>query len=193
MPVTTDVTKPAGREPARRRRTVILAVVLAVVVVSGVMVGRWWTHPTAFNDLGDGYEAGPRRVADAAVSTTVIFPKIAGSREAITLHDLSATFSENTAGAEATFWLCHMAPGEVPIGAVHDPGATCSDIERFEAPMQFDHGVDADSDYVFVTVSPTRAGVAHLKAVDVDYRRSSAHLFQRGTQTILADRKVTAR
>lgn len=171
----------------------ILAALLAVVLAVGLAAWRWWTHPQAFTSLGDSYSANPRPLADAALSTTVIFPKTRGSHEAITIDGLEATFSSNTAKADATFWLCHMTDGEDPILAVHDPESVCSDIEAFEAPMRFEHGARPDSDYVFVTITPMRRGVAHLESVDVDYRRSGDHLHQRGTQTIRMDRNITVR
>lgn len=164
-----------------------------VLVVAGVVAWRWWTQPTVFTGLGDSYKSDPLPLEDAALSTTVIFPKVNGANEQVTIEGLTATFSDNTAKADASFWLCHMASGEDPIGAVHDPGSVCSDIEAFEPPMRFNHGIAPDSDYLFVTITPTRRGIAHLESVDVDYRRSRDHLYQHGTQTIRVNRSVTAR
>jgi hypothetical protein len=172
---------------------ILVAVVAVVLVVAVVVAWRWWTHPKAFTGLGDSFISDPLPLADAALSTTVIFPKVSGSEEAITIEGLDATFSSNTAKADATFWLCHIAADEDPIGAVHDPGSVCSDIEAFTPPMRFEHGVAPDSDYLFVTITPTRRGVAHLDTVDVDYRRSGDHFYQHGTQTIRVDRMITAR
>lgn len=187
----------AASDPApqvHRRRNMILASVLAVVlVVAVVMAWRWWTHPTAFSGLGDSYRSAPLRLDEAALSTTVIFPKVSGSDETITIDGLDAVFANNSAEADATFWLCHMAPGEDPIGAVHDPGSSCNEIEAFKPAMRFQHGVAPDSDYLFVTITPTRRGVAHLATVDIDYRRTGDHLWQRGTQTIKVDRRITVR
>lgn len=86
-----------------------------------------------------------------------------------------------------------MAPGEAPIIAVEQPGSACSDIEPFTSSMRFEHGSAPDSDYLFVTITPTRQGVAHLESVDVEYRRSRDHFYQRGTQTIRVDRMITVR
>ncbi|MFO6462325.1 hypothetical protein [Aeromicrobium sp. MLTX1] len=180
--------------PARHRRNRILAILVTIVLVVAVMVAwPWWTHPKAFGGLGDGYESNPRPLEDSALSTTVVFPKIKGAPETVTIRSLDAAFSENTAKAGATFWICHMTAGEDPIGAVFDPEATCADMEKFTAPMRFEHGVRPDSDYLFVTITPTRSGVAKLESVDIDYSRSKRHLYQRGTETIAADRVVTVR
>jgi hypothetical protein len=189
VPATSD---PAAR--ARRRRNLVLAAMVAVVLLAaGAMAWRWWTHPSAFSGLGDSYSSDPLPLSGAALSTTVIFPQASGSPEQVTIDGLDAKFSSNTAKAAATFWLCHMAGGEEAIGSVHDPGSVCSTIEAFKPPMRFDYGVAPDSDYLFVTLTPTRRGVAHLKAVDVDYQRSADHFYQQGTQTIRVDRTITVR
>ena len=184
--------QPAASRPRRSRRVVPPAVLSATLAVAGVTAWQWWTHPTAFDDPGDSVRVAPVPVSDAALSTTVVLPKVSGSSEEIVVDHMDATFSTNTAGAVASFWVCHMAPGEDPIGAVHDPGAVCRDIEPFEPQLRLDHGVAPDSDYLFVTITPTRRGVAHLETVDIEYRRSGDHFHQRGTQTVRADRKVTA-
>ncbi len=171
-----------------------MAILVAIVLAAAGMVAwNWWTHPKAFGGLGDGYEPDPRPLADSALSTTVVFPKIKGSPETVTIRGLDATFSENTAKAGATFWICHMTEGEAPILAVFDPESTCADIEKVTTPMRFEHGVRPDSDYLFVTITPTRSGVAKLESVDIDYSRSKRHLYQRGTETIAAARVVTVR
>ena len=107
--------------------------------------------------------------------------------------DLDVTFSANSAEARATFWVCHMSEGESPLLAVHDPSSTCRDIEAFSPPMPFEHGVEPDSDYLFVTITPTQRGSARMRSVAIDYRRSGEHGFQHGTQTIRVDRRITAR
>ena len=57
--------------------------------------------------------------------------------------------------------------------------------------MRFTHGIAPDSDYLFVTLTPTRRGKAHLESVAVEYRRPGDRFFQRGTQTIRVDREIT--
>lgn len=82
------------------------------MVVAGLVAWRWWTHPTAFTDLGDSYSSHPLLLEDAALSTTMIFPKVKGVSEEVIIEGLAATFSDNTAKADASFWRCHMASGE---------------------------------------------------------------------------------
>lgn len=168
------------------------AAVLAIAVAGG-FGAWWWTHPTAFRDLGDSFALQPRPVDEAVLSTTVIFPKVDGEPETVTIDSLGPVFSKNTARATAAFSICHLSPGEDPIGAAHDPAEFCQDLEPFEAGASFRHGVEPDSDYLLVTLVPATAGVARLARVEIGYRLGADHLYQRGTQSIRVDRKVTAR
>ena len=190
--VSTDlVTAPTT---ARSRRLRLTAAGVAVVVVAALGFGlHWWTHPTAFESLGDSYSSDPLPVSDAALSTTVVFPRVDEEPETVTIHGLHAVFATNTANATATFSICHMAPGEEPIGAVHAPDTVCHDIEPAKPGSSLHLGVAPDSDYLFVTAAPTTPGVAHLTRVELDYSRGTAHLYQRGTQSIRVDRTITAR
>ncbi len=169
-----------------------MAVAVVAVLALLVLGVRWWTHPAIFGDLGDGFASRPLPVSEAALSSTVIFPEVDGDLETVTLDSVRALFSKNTAEARATFSICHLREGESPILAVHDPETYCQDIEPFEAGASFRHGVAPDSDYLFVTIAPTTAGVAHLAQVEVQYARGASHLYQRGTEEIRVDRKVTA-
>jgi hypothetical protein len=173
-------------------RVAVALAVPAIAVIAGLGV-HWWTHPAIFGGLGDSYVSPPLPVAEAALSTTVIFPRVDGEPETVTIERLDAVFSKNTANATATFSVCHLGEGEDPIGAVHDPETHCRDIRPFDAGTSFHHGVAPDSDYLFVTITPTTAGVAHLARVDVQYERGASHLYQQGTESVRVDRKVTTR
>ena len=131
-------------------------------------------------------------MADAALSTTVIFPRVDGEPESVTIDRLQAVFYKNTANATATFSICHLGAGEDPIGAVHDPESFCQNIVPVQAGASFHYGAAPDSDYLFVTITATTAGVAHLARVEIRYERGASHLYQQGTESIRVDRKVTA-
>lgn len=163
-----------------------------VLVLAGLGL-RWWTHPTLFGGLGDTFFAKPRPVAEASLSSTVIFPNVHDAEETITFKNFKAVFSNNTAEAKATFSICHLSAGEMPIGAVHDPEEYCRDIVPAGAGAAFHYDRYPDGDYLFVTITPTRAGAARLARVEVTYARGRQHLYQRGTESIRVDRKVTAK
>lgn len=184
---------PTVRSRWSKRRIAVLAATVAVaaLLVLGV---RWWTHPTLFDSLGDSVTLKPRPVARAAVSTTVVFPRTEGeSIEKVTLNDLDAVFRTNTAKAQVSYAICRMSAGEDPVLAVGNAGRFCSNLEPFESGARLNLGVDPDSDYLLATVTPTRPGVAHLTQVRLTYALDRSHLWQRGTQTVRVDRKVTAR
>ncbi len=169
-----------------------VAVAVLAVLVGAVSFLRWWTHPTVFGGLGDSFAtSGPRPVADAALSTTVVFPRVDGEPETVTIDRAEAVFAANTAEATVSFSICHLGADEDPIGSVDRPEKYCADVVPLEPGARFRHGVP-DSDYLFATIAPTRAGVAHLAEIELTYQRGAGHLYQRGTETIRVDRKVTA-
>lgn len=172
-------------------RVGITAAVVAFVVAAAIGV-RWWTHPTVFGDVGDSISVGPLPVSEASLSTALTFPKVGGEPETVTISGAKAFFSENTAKATATFAICDRGPGEDPIGAVRDPGSCCQNVVPLIAGATFRYDPAPDSDYLIVTITPTRGGVATLALVELAYERGASHLFQRGTESIQVDRKVAA-
>jgi hypothetical protein len=189
--VSTDVAPAVQHQQSRRVRVVVVTAVVVLVVLAGVGL-RWWTHPNVFGNLGDSFAAVPLPVADAALSTTVIFPNVEGEDETVRVDHIKAIFVKNTAEATATFFICHLSAGESPIGAVHDPETYCRDIVAVEEGASFHHGVFPSGDYLFVTITPTRPGIARLARVEVGYERGARHFYQRGTESIQVDRKVIA-
>lgn len=180
--------------PRGRRRQVALAVVGAVALAGVVFAGRWWTHPTTFFDGGDSFRAAPHPVADAALSMSVAYPGDDRIAEPITVNNISARLSINSADSRVTFWVCHLTPGERQI--IDSNGTResfCQNSEALEPPMRLTIGPHGKGDYIFATVTPKQAGVTRLAAVEVSYQRSGKHLFQRGTQTIEMDQSLTAR
>ncbi|MFC6286722.1 hypothetical protein ACFP3Q_10955 [Nocardioides sp. GCM10027113] len=173
------------------RTAVIVAV--ALLVAAGAPALHWWTHPSVFGGLGDAHRLAPRPLDRAAVATAVTLPRTEGEAETVTIEDVQAVLSENSARARVTFRICHLGPGEDVIGTVHDPGRFCKDSETFEPGMSFRHGVAPDSDYLFAMITPTSPGVVHLEQVEITYQRGRDGLYQQGTQTIRVDRKVVAR
>lgn len=169
-----------------------ITVSVLVVVMATVIGVRWWTHPTLFGDLGDSFASDPLPAAEASLSAAVTFPQVDGEPETVTIDGATAVFSQNTAEATATFSICHLGAGEDPILVAHDPARYCQDIQPLEAGATFHHGHAPDSDYLLITITPTTDGVAHLARIDVAYRRGASHLYQRGTESIRVDRKVTA-
>lgn len=195
MSAATDVsTSGASAQPRRPRRKVVLTwVLVGAFVLAALFTWHWWTHPTAFDERGGVAGVVPSPLAEPTLSSTIVYPKVSGSAETVIIDGLDANFSKNTADASVSFWVCHSAPDEDPVGAARDMDGECRDMEAVETPMRFEHRVGRGSDYLFITITPSRRGVARLESVDIEYRRSREHFYQRGTQTIHADRKLTAR
>jgi hypothetical protein len=163
-------------------------VLIAAAVVPGL---RWWTRPTVFGSLGDRFVAAPLPVADALLASAVTFPREAGA-QTVTITGAHAVLEENTAAAAVAFSICHLSAGEIPILAVHDPQNGCRDREPLRTGAVLRQRTSGAGDYLIVTITPTKAGVARLTSVDLTYRRGVRHLLQHGTERIDLDRTAVA-
>lgn len=156
-----------------------------------MLAARWWSHPDLFPDHLDGFSADPRPLDRATLSAGVTFPARDGEDDVdLTFRGAHAHLTTNTAGAVATFWICH---GDPPLGYGAGPlERSCQDPTPLEPGVAMTYSPAPGSAYVVVTLAPTRAGETRLDRVDLDYSLGPDHLFQRGTESIAMDVRLRA-
>lgn len=174
----------------RRRRPVIL--VLTVVGALAGCGGWWWTHATVLDDRlgGAGVGMAPRPLDEATLHASVAIPAPRGDAdEVLTFRAVGVRFDKNTAGATAQLSVCVPRDEAGVIGAVTGPLARYCEVARLVTPgtaMRWREG-HPPTEYLVLTIIPTRAGVARIGVVEIDYSRDRAHLWQRGSVRAHAD------
>ena len=167
--------------------------VVTLLVVWGLALGlRWWTHPDLLPDHGDGMNADPHPVADAALAAAVTFPDAGGSPTTLTFHDARAVLDDDSARSRPTFVICRSRSRDTIIGYVGgDLSAYCSSVRPLVDGTQLSY--PSPDEYVVVVVTPTRRGTTHLARVDLDYSLGASRLFRHGTDSVAMDVRVSAR
>ena len=174
-------------------------VLVLVVAAALVAASWWWTHPRVFDDFNGSSIVHPRPLAQSAESMAVTFPAT-GDEETADLRLLGAEvhYAVDTAAAEATFSVCHLSPGEEPLGT-GDLDENCRDHEPLRDGADFrlarwlPRELGARGDYLVLTVTPTKPGRVRVDRVDVSYALGADHLWRRGTERLGMDVTITAR
>ncbi|MBZ5734452.1 hypothetical protein K8Z61_08075 [Nocardioides sp. TRM66260-LWL] len=180
-PVPATVTTPPG---ARRR---LVGAALAVLLAVAGWGGWVWSHPRLLPDLAGTVALSAPTASGGSLATTMVYPT--GDRETLVLESLRPVLDEPEApGVGVAFAICHRLPDEDPPGAARDAAEHCRDLEPVHLPMRFVRGPD---DLLVLTLTASRPGQVHVTGVDVGYRRSAAHLWQRGVQRVRVDAVLT--
>lgn len=172
---------------------VVLSVAAALVVVGVVAASRWWTHPSLFEDHGASFGARPVSVARAALTVAVTFPSDEGGPRVVDFRGARARLGTDTARSQTTFAICSPhGTGDI-IGAVRgDLDEWCRDVRPLAGDrMTLTSG--RGSDYVVLTIRPTRPGRTRIEGVDLDYSLGRDGWYRRGRDTVAVDFTVRAR
>ena len=155
-----DVVAPSGQQPRRSSPRPVILAALAVAIVTVVSRGlRWWTHPTVFPTGGAtmGYDPQPLVRSPEAIGVT--FPAVNATEVTeVTLRRATAQLRVNTAEAIVGFWVCRQSPGELPIAGADADAKYCKRLRPFAAGDTFLYGPPGRSDYLIVTLTPTKPG-----------------------------------
>ena len=185
----------AGVGTAVNRRRVVSGLLVLALLVALVLAWRWWTHPNLFAGQGTaGMVSVARPVAKAALHVGITNPDLDRDEDVIVaFRGATAVFEKNTADAGATFWICQG--GDSVLGSSHGSleSSTCRNPRPLKEGTEMTYSSDPKSDYVVVTVTPKRAGVARLDRVDLDYSLGADHFYRRGTESLDTDVTIPAR
>ena len=125
----------------------------------------------------------------AAETGTTAFPRPDATEPVeLTFRGARAYFSENEAGAEATFWICssHTGFGTGPLEK------SCADARPVESGTEWTYPAVPAGEQLLVTVTPSHAGTVRLDRVELSYSLGADHFFRRGTDSIEVDARFTA-
>jgi hypothetical protein len=157
---------------------VVVALILAVGLVLAYFV--WWTKPSTFTGVGNGFSMRQTVESLHPVTFDMVQRSVDDAPETITVKEVRARVATNTADALITFAVCQREGTPIMVG---DGTAERSCVSVTEVK---DHQVRLDSDAattITMTVTPRQAGRVVIRGMDVTYSRDSAHLWQRGTQS----------
>jgi hypothetical protein len=160
-----------------------------------------WTNPTVFVDA----DAGTFSTAARPLSEFPLYVGFGHARgsdqspETITMDSADIRFSKNSAGFTATVLVCTQRPvkeGTLVLGTDFGSKAQldeyCTDVRPLEDGTSV--RLERDSGQYFIAVlTPTRAGSAHIDAIDIRYSRDGRHFFQHGNQHLAQDMTIAAK
>lgn len=175
------------------RGRVVAGVAAILLVLAAVAGAYWWSHPKVLlgGTMRGAFAPQPMSAFPAHVGFT---SSHRGEPETITLRDVDLDLGNNTAGFTASVAVC-TPRGSGALGALmadEDVADFCSDLRPVRDGVTMRLAAER-SDYFIVTLTPKQPGTAHLRRVDVSYSRGGGHLFQRGTQRLEGDVKLTVR
>jgi len=165
--------RPAASQRARRR-LVVAAVAVAVVSAVGAG-GRWVTHPTALEPVGNGLDSRVR-VRDSAVIGMFAQPTSGQVR----LVSAEPVITEDSANATVRVLLC-TNPTELPAGTTlgSDRGRAEQVCARTRPARDAPLGrVSPTVPYLVLEVTPRAPGTVTVEGLRVRYRAG----VQRGEQ-----------
>lgn len=169
-----------------------------MLIAAPAGAGGWayhrWTHPTLFEDAGDGFRWSPLPVG-SHFDFGGTFPDEHRTTEVVHIEQVAATVAEDSAHSRFRYVVCRLRKGEETIDTSSnaDTRKLCPDQRPFVPGMAFRYGPGAGTDYLLVSIIPTRAGETRVMGVRIDYERGRAAFHQHGWQDVLTDRVAVAR
>lgn len=160
-----------------------LGVVLAAAALA--IATWWWRHPTLF--LPTGGTIGSERVPIGRPIHVGVVGLRAGDSATVTIDQVVAQVSQNSADASISFSVC-SDPDGVPIGIANGRlDRWCGQIDPVEkAELTTGEG---HFDQVVITIVPARAGAVEIDGVELTY----SYGWQRGSQLTGPHLRLVAR
>lgn len=174
----------------RGRHTALLG--LLVLAGLSVWAAWWWTHAAVLDERvgGAGFDMAPQPVEKATLHAEVASPRPRGDAdETLTFRSVELRFAENTADARAQLSVCvPRDPAEVVGVITGSLTKFCREVRLIEpgTTMRWRDGHPL-SEYMVLTIEPSRPGKARIDQIKIDYSRDRAHLWQRGTALASVD------
>ena len=179
----------------------VVILVAGIVLAAGIsLAAHRWTHPTVFVDGDAGsFSTAAQPLSEFPLYVGFGYAPSGRTAETIAVDSVAVRFSKNSAAFTATVLVCTQRPvdeGTLVLGtafaADDDLKEYCTELGALEqeASMRLERGT---GQYFIAVLTPSRAGSAHIDAIDIRYSRSGRHFFQRGTQRVAQDMTITAK
>jgi hypothetical protein len=163
--------------------------VAPVLFVVALLV--WWTHPSLPTlPASPGFSAAAHPVAEAALTVPVTSSPLNGRPRSFDVHGARPHFTENSAHAKASFWICQNDDGG--LLSSNDPREDCRRLRPLDADSDVISAPDGRGEFVVMTLTPTRPGTARVTLVELDYGYGWDRLLQRGTEHVEMDVRLRA-
>jgi hypothetical protein len=168
--------------PRRRlgRRWIVAGILVATIVGLALAYSLWWTKPTTFGGVGNGFGFKQTTETMHPVTVDMVQRSAHADAETITVNDVSPRVISNTADALITFAVCRRSEDSPFMSADGLAKRSCETLTEVEGQQVRLTG-DATTT-ITMTVVPRRHGRVVIRGMEVDYTRGSGHLWQRGSE-----------
>lgn len=168
--------------PRRRlgRRWIVAGILVATIVGLALAYSSWWTKPTAFGGVGNGFGFKQTTETMHPVTVDMVQRSAHADAETITVHEVGPRIITNTADALITFAVCRRSGDSLFMAADGLAERSCESVTEVEGQQVRLTG-DATTT-ITMTVVPRRHGRVVIRGMEVDYIRGSGHLWQRGSE-----------
>lgn len=168
--------------PRRRlgRRWIFAGILVATVVGLALAYSSWWTKPTAFGGVGNGFGFKQATETMHPVTVDMVQRSAHADAETITVNEVSPRIVANTADALITFAVCRRSEDALFMAADGLAKRSCETLTEVEGQQVRLTGEATTT--ITMTVTPRRPGRVVIRGMEVDYIRGSGHVWQRGSE-----------
>ena len=153
---------------------------VAAMVGLAMAYSLWWTKPTTFGSVGNGF--GFEQTTDTMHPVTVdmIQRSAHADAETVTVNDVSPRVVANTADALITFAVCRRSEDSPFMSADGLAQRSCRTITEVEGQQVRLTGDRTTT--ITMTVTARRPGRVVIRGMEIDYTRGADHFWQRGSE-----------
>lgn len=153
---------------------------MAAGVALALAYALWWTKPTAFGAVGNGFGFEQTTETMHPVTVDMVQRPAHADAETVTVNDVSPRVVANTADALITFSVCRRGEDSPFMSADGPAERSCETVSKVEGQRVRLTGNASTT--ITMTVTPQRRGRVVIRGMDVDYSRGSGQLWQRGSE-----------
>jgi hypothetical protein len=162
------------------RRWIVAGILVATIVGLALVYSLWWSKPTAFGGVGNGFGFEQTTGTMHPVTVDMVQRPANNDAELITVNDVRPRVVANTADALITFAVCRRSEDSLFMSADGLAKRSCESLTEVEGRQVRLSGNATTT--ITMTVVPRRHGRVVIRGMEVDYIRGSGHLWQRGSE-----------